>query len=208
MKEHATHWLGGYLDGELRGLRLRWVESHLAECSACQSELDALKNLRALLLESPSMEGTLSPERFVAEVGLRLPRRQARPPAQRTLELAWKAAPAGLLLGLAFVQTVFILAGVLGLALSLGYGGDVAALVFPPAAGGVSSGDVLSLSPASVAGAFQMLMSFVQEGTSLAWLPVLYLLFVMVMGTLYWSWLASWFVRRRHQRQAVSNGIG
>jgi anti-sigma factor RsiW len=208
MKEHATHWLGGYLDGELRGLRLRWVESHLAECSACQHELDALKDLRALLKESPRMEGAMTPERFVAEVGLRLPRRQERPPAQRTLELAWRAAPAGLLLGLAFVQTVFILAGVLRLALSLGYGGEVAALVFPPAAEGVSLGEVLSLSPASVAGGFQMLVGFVQEGTSLAWLPVLYVLFLVVIGTLYWSWLASWWVRRRHQQRAASNGIG
>jgi predicted anti-sigma-YlaC factor YlaD len=208
MNEHATHWLGGYLDGELRGLRLRWVESHLAECSACQRELDALKDLRALLLESPGMEGAMAPERFVAEVGLRLPRRQARPPAQRTLEMAWRMAPAGLLLGLAFVQTVFMLAGVLRLALSLGYGGDVAALVFPPAAGGVPLGDVLSLSPASVAGAVQVLVGLVQEGAAVAWLPVSYVLSVTVIGTLYWSWLASWWVRRRHQRQAASNGIG
>ncbi len=208
MKEHATHWLGGYVDGELRGLRLRWVESHLAECSACRSELQALKNLRALLLESPGVEGALPPERFVAEVGLRLTRRQARPPAQRTLELAWRMAPAGLLLGLAFVQTVSILVGVLRLALSVGYGGDVAALVFPPAAGGVSLGDVLSLSPASVAGAVEMLAGFVQEGAAVAWLPVLYLLLVTVIATLYWSWLASWWVRRRHQQRAASNGIG
>jgi len=208
MKEHARHWLGGYLDGELRGLRLRWVESHLGECSACRSELDALKDLRALLLESPSMEAAMPPERFVAEVGLRLPRRQERPPVQRTLELAWRMAPAGLLLSLAFVQTVFILAGVLRAALSLGLGGDVAALLFPSAGGGTSFGDVLSLSPASLAGALQMVVGLVRGGTALAWLPVLYLLCLVVIGMLYWSWLASWWVRRRHEQLAASNSIG
>jgi len=208
MKEHARHWLGGYLDGELRGLRLRWVESHLGECSACQSELDALKSLRTLLLESPSMEAAMPSERFVAEVGLRLPRRQERPPVQRTLELAWRMAPAGLLLSLAFVQTVFILAGVLRAALSLGLGGDVAALLFPSAAGGTSFGDVLSLSPASLAGALQMVVGLVRGGTALAWLPVLYLLCLVVIGMLYWSWLASWWVRRRHEQLAASNSIG
>ena len=149
----------------------------------------------------------MPPERFVAEVGLRLPRRQERPPVQRTLELAWRMAPAGLLLSLAFVQTVFILSGILRVALSLGLGGDVATLLFPSAAGGVSFADVLSLSPASVAGAFQMVVGLVQEGTALAWLPVLYVLFLVVIGTLYWSWLASWLVRRRHQRLAARNGL-
>ena len=206
MKEHARHWLGGYLDGELRGLRLRWVESHLGECSACRSELETLKDLRALLLESPSMEAAMPPERFVAEVGLRLPRRQARPPAERTLEWVWRLAPAGLLLTLAFVQTVFILSGVLRAALSLGLGGDAAALLFPSAAAGAPAGDVLSLSPASVSGAVQMVVRLVQEGTALAWLPVLYILFLIVIGTLYWSWLASWLARRRHQRLAARNG--
>ena len=49
MIEHVNEWLGAYLDGELRGLRLRQVESHLAECSVCHSELESLRNLSALL---------------------------------------------------------------------------------------------------------------------------------------------------------------
>jgi predicted anti-sigma-YlaC factor YlaD len=206
MNEHATHWLGGYLDGEVRGLRLRWVEAHLAECSVCQSELNALQDLRALLLESPGMESAMSPDRFVAEVGLRLARRQEHPPAQRTLEWVWRLAPAGLLLSLAFVQTVLILSGVLRVALSLGLGGDVAALLFPSTVGGAPVGDILSLSPASLAGAFKVLAGLVQEGTTLALLPVLYVVFLIVIGTLYWSWLASWLARRRHQQLAARNG--
>jgi hypothetical protein len=29
-----------------------------------------------------------------------------------------------------------------------------------------------------------------------------------VIGMLYWSWLASWWVRRRHQQLTASNGLG
>ena len=208
MKDHASHWLGAYLDGELRGLRLRWVESHVEECAACQSELDALLTLRALLLESPAVETITRPDRFVAQVALKLPRRQERPPAQRALEMSWKMVPVGLLLVLAFVQTVFIVAGVLQVALSLGLGGDVAAVVLPSSAGGVSFPDVFALSQASLSDAFQMTIGLVRSGAALAWLPVLNVLVLVVIGMLYWSWLASWWVRRRHQQLTASNGLG
>ena len=208
MREHATNWLGGYLDGELRGLRLRWVESHVEGCPACQRELEALRALKELLQESPARETVTSPRRFAGQVGLRLPRRQQRPPAQRALELSWRMVPVGLLFALAFVQTVFLMAAVLQVALSLGVGGDVAAALFPSSPGGVPSADVFTLSQASLVDAFGLVVGFVQSGTGLAWLPVLYLLLVVVIGMLYWSWLASWWVRRRHQQLAASNGLG
>ena len=208
MKDHASRWLGAHLDGELRGLRRRWVVSHLEECSACQRELNSLKTLRALLQESPAMEPAIASDRFAAQVALRLPRRQERPPAQRALEMGWKMVPVGLLFVLAFVQTVFILAGVLRVALWLGLGGDVAAVVIPSSAGGVSFPDAFALSQASLSEAFQMTIGLVRSGAALAWLPVLNVLVLVVIGMLYWSWLASWWVRRRHQQLTASNGLG
>ena len=208
MKEHATHWLGAYLDGELRGLRLRWVESHLKECAVCRSELEALARLRTLLLESPAMEAATPPERFVAQVALRLPRRQEQPPAQRALELTWRMVPVGLLFALAFVQTAFTIAGVLQVALSMGLGGDVAALLLPSSAGGVSFPDLASLSQASLASAAGAMVELIQAGGALAWLPVLYLSLLVVIGLLYWSWLATWWARRRHQQLTASHNRG
>jgi len=208
MKDHASHWLGAHLDGELRGLRRRWVGSHLEECSACQRELNSLKTLRALLQESPAMEPAIASDRFAAQVALKLPRRQERPPAQRALEMSWRMVPVGLLFVLAFVQTVFIMAGVLRAALWLGVGGDVAAVVLPASAGGVSFPDVFALSQASLANVLQVAVGLVRIGTSLAWLPVLNVLLLAVIGMLYWSWLASWWVRRRHQQLTASNGLG
>jgi len=202
MKEHATQWLGAYLDGELRGLRLRWVEGHLQECAVCGSELEALAQLRALLRESPGMEASTPTERFVAQVALRLPRRQEQPPARRALELSWRMVPVGLLFTLAFVQTAFTIAGVLQLILSMGLGGEVGALIFPGA--GVSLPDVFSLSQASLATAVGSVVELIWAGGALAWLPVSYLTALVVIGVLYWSWLASWWARRRHQLIAAS----
>ena len=48
MNEHVTAWLGAYHDGELRGRRLRQVETHLAHCATCRAELERLRALTAI----------------------------------------------------------------------------------------------------------------------------------------------------------------
>ena len=152
------------------------------------------------------MEASTPPERFVAQVALRLPRRQQQPPAQRALELSWRMVPVGLLLTLAFVQTAFTIAGVLQVALSMGLGGEVGALIFPGA--GVSLPDVFSLSQASLATAVGSVVELIQAGGALAWIPALYLSLLVVIGLLYWSWLATWWARRRHQQITASDNKG
>jgi predicted anti-sigma-YlaC factor YlaD len=204
MNNHAIHWLGAYLDGELRGLRLHWVESHLKECAICREELNSLARLRILLQESPAPERFTQPERFVAQVGLRLPRRQEQPPARKALELAWRLVPVGLLFTLVFAQTVFMIAGVLRVALWLGVGGDLGSYLFSTAAGAPSVPDLATLSQASLAESVASLWALVQSGGTWASLPLLYLGLMAVIGLLYWSWLASWWARRRHQRLLAS----
>ena len=87
MSRHVTNWLGGYLDGELKGLRLRRVEAHVAQCAACRGEVEALRDLVALLKESPPVEGLTPPERFAAQIELRLSPRPERPATPRALEV-------------------------------------------------------------------------------------------------------------------------
>ena len=123
MTEHVTAWLGAYDDGELQGRRLRHVEAHLAQCETCRAELESLRALAGLLQESPAAEGLAPPERFVAQVGLRLPRRPERPAWQRGLEIGWRLVPLGLFGAWAFLQAVFVVAGLVLLALRLGAGG-------------------------------------------------------------------------------------
>jgi hypothetical protein len=52
------------------------------------------------------------------------------------------------------------------------------------------------------------MVELIQAGGALAWLPVLYLSLLVVIGLLYWSWLATWWARRRHQQLTASNNRG
>jgi anti-sigma factor RsiW len=194
MNGHVTHWLSAYHDGELRGRRRRQVEEHLAECATCRAELKELRRLSALLHESPAAEGLLPTDLFLTQVGLRLERRPTKPAWQRTLETGWRLAPAGLVGAWAFVQAVFIVAGVVLVGLQLG---------------GV---DVLGLQPASHAtwltAALNLFGARLGDTTStilkaldvLRWGLTIYLTATMAIALLYWSWLASLWARRRHQQ--------
>ena len=54
MSNHITEWLSAYFDGELKGRQLQQVEEHLAECEACQAELESLHGLSVMLHEVPA----------------------------------------------------------------------------------------------------------------------------------------------------------
>jgi anti-sigma factor RsiW len=195
MNGHVTPWLSAYHDGELRGRRLRQVEDHLAECAACRAELNELQCLSTLLHESPAAAGLLPPERFVAQVGLRLPRRPTKPAWQRALEAGWRLTPAGLIGTWAFVQAVFIVAGAVLIALQL-YGIDVLGLQQPVhhetwlAAGLNYLGAGLGPTTLTVLNALDVLASGL----------TIYLTATLAIVLLYWSWLASLWARRRHQQ--------
>jgi hypothetical protein len=205
MSKHVTDWLGAYYDGELRGLRLRQVEAHLVDCTTCQAELERLRKLGALLRESPAAETIMPPERFVAQVGLRLPRRPERTATERALEMGWRLVPAGLLGTLAFVQAVFIVSGVVLSALDVGLGGDLAGRFLPSAQGGLWLTELLSLSDASLNDVARIMLQMLSNGGPLGWGVTLNLVVLVVIGLLYWSWLASWWVRRQRQRLVVRN---
>lgn len=73
MNPHVSELLAAYHDGELPGKRQHQVEKHLQDCPACRAELVALKELSSLL-KADSVPPHTSPERFTAQVQLRLPR--------------------------------------------------------------------------------------------------------------------------------------
>jgi hypothetical protein len=198
MTEHVTAWLGAYHDGELRGRRLRQVEAHLAHCATCRADLVRLRALAALLQESPAAGGLTPPERFVAQVGLRLPRRPERPAWQRVLETGWQLVPLGLLGAWAFVQAVFVVAGVVLVALRMGLGGDVTAGLLPASQPGLWLTEVFSLSGAGLNDVGRMMLQLLSNGGPLGWGVTLNLVLLVVIGLLYWSWLASWWARRQH----------
>jgi len=232
MNKHVTAWLGAYHDGELRGLRLRQVKAHLAHCATCRAELESLRALATLLRESPAAETLTPPERFVAQVGLRLPRRPVQPTWKRALEIGWRLTPVGLLGVWAFVQAVFVVAGVVLVTLQMGLGGDLAAWLLrpelveglrpelveglrpelveglrpelveglPTLQQGLSLSELLSLSGASLGDVGQIMLRLLNAGGPLGWGVTLNRVLLVVIGLLYWSWLASWWARRQHRQ--------
>lgn len=201
MNEHVTPWLGAYHDGELKGHRLRQVEAHLSHCTACSAELEQLQMLRELLQENPIAEGLMPAERFVAQVGLRMVRHPEKPAWQRVLETGWRLTPAGLVGAWAFVQAVFIVAGIALIVLQLGVGIDVLGLDAEPRHTWLTAG--LGLLGAELSDASWMALNLID---TLSLGVVLYITATIVIGLMYWSWLATLWARHQHQRHLVQVG--
>ena len=203
MTEHMSAWLGAYHDGELGGRRLRQVETHVADCASCRAELDGLRALTTLLQESPAAEVLMSPERFVAQVGLRLPRRPVQPAWRRALGLSWGLAPVGLLGAWAFIQAVIIVSGMVLTGLNLGLVGDVTAALVPASQPGLWLVEIFSLVDGNLSGGPQFVLDLLGTGAGITWMRILSLVVSTVFGLLLWSWLASWWARRQHGPGAV-----
>ena len=103
MTQHILEWLPAYHDGELSPSRQQQVEKHLLDCPSCSAELRTLEGLSALLKADPLPAHT-PPERFAAQVHLRLPHSAASRPASQRLPGWVLGAPLALLLVWAFLQ--------------------------------------------------------------------------------------------------------
>ena len=198
MIEHVTAWLGAYHDGELQGRRLQQVEAHLTDCAACRAELADLQAASMLLLEYPSAENLTSPDRFISQVRLQLRPRPDQPAWKRVLETGWRLTPFALLGTWASAQAVLIVASGLLVALGLGLGGDALAGLLPASQSGLWT-EVVSFSGASVSEIFWLMLRVFGDGGPFGWIVTLNVLVVVVIGLLYWSWMASWIVRRRRR---------
>jgi hypothetical protein len=196
MSDHVSEWLNAYLDGELTGGRLQQVEAHLAGCEACQTELESLQGLSALLHEVPAAEFT-SNERFVSQVNLLLPQKQTATPRRQLLEVGWWMIPVGLLMAWIFVGTTVLVSDMVFAANTFGLLDSAATLlVSDPSAGAYWT---------SMLGQAGLL-----EGDSLQWAGmtesfsrnvVPQFIWQVSIALLYLTWIAVWWARRRRQGQ-------
>jgi hypothetical protein len=193
MSDHVLDLLGAYIDGELHGGQLRKVEAHLDECSSCMEEYYSLKALSATLHAAP-LPDFPTPERFAAEVALRLPRTPVNPMRNRALEIGWWLVPVGLVVAWIFVSTTILLSNMVAAAGDFGLLNSTSAWL---AAG--SSGANYS----AFLGQFGLL-----SGNSLEWAAmiealtrtnVLQIFWQVAIAMLYLSWLAIWWARRTRQ---------
>jgi predicted anti-sigma-YlaC factor YlaD len=194
MAKHVTEWLNAYLDSELRAGQLQRVEAHLAECQVCAAELESLLRLSGLLHEVPVPEFT-PPERFAAQINLRLPHRQKSISTNKIFEIGWWMIPVGLLATWIFLNTSFLVNDILSVANNFGLLTSIPTW--------------LTLGPSNAADWSSILGRFgILSGNSLDWatsteaftrtnLPQITL--QVSIALLYLSWMAIWWARYRQQ---------
>jgi Putative zinc-finger len=194
MSKHITEWLNAYLDGELQGSRLHYVEAHLAECDLCQAELASLENLSDLLHEVPIPE-FISPERFAAQVNLRLPHQQTATSGKKILEIGWWMMPAGLLGAWIFIGTSFLVNDLLSAANYLGLLGSISNWLVFDSSGGtywsttLGQFGILSSNGLNWAASMETFTRTVLPQISLQ----------VSIALLYLSWIAIWWAHRTRQ---------
>jgi hypothetical protein len=195
MSNHVTEWLNAYFDGELKNGKLHQVEEHLAECEACQKELEALGNVSELLHEVP-LPDFPSPERFATHVNLLLPQKRTPPPQRSLFEIGWWMIPVGLLAVWVFISTAILLGDVVNVAKTLGVLDKTTASFISAPSGMVDVSSSL--------GQFGMLQgnslkwAETTETFTRSWLPQIVL--QVAVAFLYITWFAIWWTR--HTRQS------
>jgi anti-sigma factor RsiW len=73
MNPHVNEWLAAYHDGELPADRRHQVQKHIKDCPTCRAELESFVELSSLL-KVDELPHQTPPQRFAAQVNLRLPR--------------------------------------------------------------------------------------------------------------------------------------
>jgi anti-sigma factor RsiW len=190
MSDHILELLGAYLDGELHGGQLRKVETHLEECQICREELQSLQVLSTALQAAPLPDFPV-PERFAADVALRLPRTPVKPAGRRALELGWWLAPVGLVLTWIFLSTTLLVSNMVTTASEIGLLDSASALLV--------AGSPMESYWSGALGQFGLL-----AGDSLQWVGMTEaftrttlppLIGQVSIALLYLSWMAIWWAR-------------
>ena len=185
--KHVTELLNAYHDGELRGRKLDRVASHLEHCPECQQALAELDALSALLQSDPIPQISTTPEQFVAQVGLRLPRRtQAAAPRESVrgrLGRRWLVMPVGVIVLVWFVQAVATVTNLLTGIEALGINPNAVSWLLP--------GQSSSVNPlqSTLVGALLPELSFNVNLFLVVVLPLL-------VAGFFAAWLAWWWVNQ------------
>jgi len=202
MIDHVTHLLGAYHDGELQGKRLNHVEEHLSTCESCQAELEQMQALSNTLALYPAPSALTSADTFVAQVALQMPRSPDEPTIKRAFNFGWQAAPVGILSVWAFVQSLLIVSGIIFLLMRLGVNLEPMTNLLAPPSGGLNLGMFFGFEGESISELGRTAVEILGVGGPLGWGPMFYLALMLILGLLYCSWMASWWVRHRQKQVA------
>ncbi len=195
MHEDMRPLLNAYLDGELSGIRLLQMQTHLAGCATCRNELKELRRVSELLHAAPLPEAR-PVERFIANLTLNLPRRTVRELPPKPGSLWWWLVPAGVLAAWFFVRTTFAIVDVVTVAGSTGLLGQASAWLNGAGQQSLWFSLVTWMSGGQAAAGestFSLLNTLNNFGSDLfsgfLWQAAI------VMA--YWTWLGAWWLKRR-----------
>jgi predicted anti-sigma-YlaC factor YlaD len=200
MSDHILELLGAFLDGELHGGQLRKVETHLEECQSCLKELQSLQTLNVALQAAP-LPAFPAPERFAAEVALRLPRTPVKPVSRRALEVGWWLAPVGLILIWIFLSTTFLLSNVVTVANQIGVLNSSVTQLVPDASSGTYWSGTLGQLGFLTGDSLQW--AALTEAFTRTTLPQV--IWQVSIALLYLSWMAIWWAR--HTLQGIGQPL-
>ena len=195
MNDHVIQWLEAYHDNELKDHRTRQVELHLEECETCRNELKEIQALSSFLVEWPNPSPLTPPETFVTQVGLQLPRKPRQTNWQRAYQTVWRLTPFGILAVWTFLQAAILVTGLITVAMRIVPGGDQIASLLPSQPD-VSITNALSSSELNPLEIGRLSLEFMGAGSPLGWFPTLSMGLTIIVGLLYLSWLASWWVQQ------------
>ena len=195
MSEHIVEWLGAYHDGELRGARLRQIEEHLAGCAECQTRLDELQGLSALLHEAVPSAEFLPTGRFVDNLMLNLPRQSTQPQKRKVSEIAWWLIPAGLLGAWSFLQITFWLSSVFMTASNSGLLGSGLAWLQGSPYQTQWFAAIMNLTGGHIDGVFQPVLVYLNNSDAFLWNLAGQIELQVLIAVLYLGWLGAWWLR-------------
>lgn len=200
MSEHVSEYLGAYLDGELHGRQLQKIEAHMTECPTCQGEYVSLQALSATLQEAAMPEFT-SPERFAANVALRLPHKLNIPLHRKVQNISWWLVPVGLIATWIFISTAGLISDWITTANDLGLLSSAATWLVPGTPAAISYSDLLGQLGFFDQGNWQWLTlseSFTRTAISNVFWQV-------SIASLYLCWIAIWWTR--HQQKGLGQSL-
>lgn len=205
MANHVSEWLGAYHDGELHGARLRQVERHLAECTACRAELDEIQSISNLLQLPEPIEDFLPTERFVANLALRLPRQVEQTPTHPALKTIWWSVPLGLLGIYLCVAITQWLSSLLTLAVDSGlFNGNLAWLGGHPRQMGWFA-TAQNLFGGQLGGLGLEILAWLNDANLYIVQLAGNLMPYVILGAGYLGWLAIWWLRNQAQPTQNAN---
>ena len=201
MSDHVFDLLGAYLDGELHGGQLRRVKAHLEECQACREEYQSLQALSRTLRAAPAPDFPV-PERFAADVALRLPRVRVKPVSRRVLEFGWWLVPAGLIAIWVFISTTILVSEIVTTANEFGLLQSISAQLIPNSLAGAYWSSTLGQFGILTGNNLQW--AEITEAFTRATVPLI--TWQVSIALLYLSWMAIWWAR--HTRRGTDDPFG